>query len=509
MARGPNEYVVGERSVTFAALARGRFAREALLPWFFVGVFVLAVPLGVWARTPELIVAGAVLAVSGVVLFAAPFGVRPLYQRLLDVVRWRTLARSGELRYASASGFAGLEGGRHVPGRPPSAFGSITWRDVPVALGRGPEGDGPVCVFFQPEAGGGGHYGVSVQVDAAWGGLPDVLRSDRLRGELSRALGQLSDSFDRVAMYSVCSYTDVSTLPPPASGAPAAFRAATEASRDDAATHPTYEHFLTLWATSSPSLRAAARQARARGESDPHLAAARVVAARLESAVPLLAASSVVVRRPLDAQTLAGVNRGLLDRSVSLWDETPTDLSRMFPAMEVHPTHVGVHGRHGDGFLRGFEVAGFTDGVMSSQALVPLHTLGAAVRGRTLEHVTAVVVDVRSRVATLNEAQRHDQGTELRRQVRDSTSHLRATLDRPGDERRHNVSSAGGGWHGGYGAGFFVVNAASLEELDADCEALVATARGCGVSLVPVAALRQDQAVVAGTLMGRGLARVL
>ncbi len=508
MARVPNEYVVGERSVTFAALARGRFAREALLPWFFVGVFVLSVPLGVWARSPELIVTGAVLGVAGVLLFSAPFGVRPLYQRLLDVVRWRALARGGELRYSSASGFAGLEGGRHAPGRPPSAFGRITWRDVPVALGRAGAG-GDVCVFFQPEAGGGGHYGVSVQVDAAWGGLPDVLRSDRLRGGLSRALGQLSDSFDRVAMYSVCSYTDVSALPPPSAGAPASFRAAVEASRDDAAAHPSYEHFLTLWATSSAPLRAAARQARARGESDPHLAAARVVAARLEAAVPLLAAAEVVVRRPLAAQALAGVNRGLLDRSVSLWDDAPTDPSRMAPPMEVHPTHVGVHGRHGDGFLRGFEVAGFTDEVRTSASLVPLHTLGAAVRGRTLEYVTAVVVDVRGRVATLNEAQRHEQGAELRRQVRESTSHLRASLDRPADERQHNVSYAGGGWHGGYGAGFFVVNAASLDELDADCEALVAAARGCGVHLAPVAALRQDQAVVAGTLLGRGLARVL
>jgi len=508
VARVPNEYVVGERSVTFAALARGRFAREALLPWFFVGVFVLGVPLGVWTRSPELIVTGAVLGVAGVVLFSAPFGVRPLYQRLLDVVRWRALARGGELRYSSASGFSGLEGGRHAPGRLPSAFGRITWRDVPVSLGRTGASD-EVCVFFQPEAGGGGHYGVAVQVDAAWGGLPDVLRSDRLRGELSRALGQLSDSFDRVAMYSVCSYTDVSTLPPPSPAAPASFRAATEASRDDAAAHPSYEHFLTLWATSSPPLRAAARQARARGESDPHLAAARVVAARLEAAVPLLAASEVVVRRPLDAQALAGVNRGLLDRSVSLWDDAPTDPSRMAPPMEVHPTHVGVHGRHGDGFLRGFEVAGFTDEVKTSQSLVPLHTLGAAVRGRTLEYVAAVVVDVRGRVATLNEAQRHDQGAELRRQVRDSTSHLRASLDRPADERQHNVSYAGGGWHGGYGAGFFVVNAASLDDLDADCEALVAAARGCGVHLAPVAALRQDQAVVAGTLLGRGLARVL
>lgn len=517
MVRGPNEYVIGERSVTFAAVARGRFAREALLPWFFVGVLLLSVPLGVWARSPELLVTGAVVGVGGVALFSSPLGVRPLHQRLLDVVRWRSLARGGELRYASAAGFAGLEGGRHAPGRPPVAFGSITWRDVPY---RGPrsartvhdhgrqgagQGDGSaVCVWFQD-----GHYGVTVQVDAAWGGLPDVLRHDRLRGELSRALGQLSDAFDRVAMYSVCSYTDVSGLAPPSPSAPPAFREACEATRDDAATHPTYDHFLTLWATANPSLRAAARAARARGDSDPHLAAAHVVATRLEGAVPLLAASSVRVRRPLDAQLLAGVNRGLLDRSVSLWDETPTDLSRMFPSLEVRPTHVGVHGRHGDGFLRGFEVAGFSDAAMSSDALVPLHSLGAAARGRTVEHVAAVVVDVRGRVATLDEARRQDQGSELRRQVRESTSHLRASLERPADERALNVSAAGGGWHGGYGAGFFVVNAASLEELDTDSEALVAAARGAGVSLVPVAALRQDQAVVAGTLFGRGLARVL
>ncbi|MBC3764189.1 hypothetical protein ACUN7V_15695 [Quadrisphaera oryzae] len=511
MARAANEHVIGERSVTYAAFARGRTAREALLPWFFAGVFVLSVPLGVLARSPELMLTGLVVAVVGVALFAAPFGVRPLHQRLLDVVRWRGLSRAGELRYSSASGFAGLEAGRHAPGRLPAAFGTITWRDVPFG-----DEDGDVCVFFQPSSASGatalsgaagGHYGVCVQVDAAWGGLPDVLRHDRLRGELGRALGQLSDSFDRVAMYSVCSYADGTAGP--AAPAPPAFREVADAAREDAADHPRYDHFLTLWATSGPALRAAARAARVRGESDPHLAAARVVADRLRAAVPLLEAAEVAVRRPLDAQLLAGVNRGLLDRSVSLWDPEPTDPSRMVPSLDVRPTHVGVLGRHGDGFLRGYEVTGFSDEAKSSVDLVPLHTLGAAVRGRVLEHVVAVVVDLRDRVSTLAEAHRHDQGEELRRQVRESTSHLRATLDRPADERRLNVSAAGGGWHGGYGAAFFVLNAPSLAELDDDGDALVAAARACGVHVAPVAPRRQDQAVVAGTLLGRGLARVL
>lgn len=517
MARVPDEYVVGERSVTYAAFARGRTAREALLPWFFAGVFVVSVPLGVLARSPELMLTGLVVALLGVALFAAPFGVRPLHQRLLDVVRWHDLDRTGELRYASASGFAGLEAGRHAPGRLPAAFGTITWRDVPV------DDDGDVCVFFQPSSasGGtalsgaaGGHYGVCVQVDAAWGGLPDVLRHDRLRGELARALGQLSDSFDRVAMYSVCSYDDGHDGPDGPSGpvgraVPRAFREVAAAAREDAAAHPRYEHFLTLWATSGPQLRAAARAGHARGESDPHLAAARVVADRLRAAMPLLEAAEVSVRRPLDAQLLAGVNRGLLDRSVPLWDPAPTDPSRMVPSLDVRPTHVGVLGRHGDGYLRGYEVTGFSDEVKSSVDLVPLHTLGSAVRGRVLEHVVAVVVDLRDRVSTLAEAQRHDQGEELRRQVRESTSHLRSTLERPADERRLNVSAAGGGWHGGYGAAFVVLNAATLEDLDDDGDALVAAARACGVHLAPVAPLRQDQAVVAGTLLGRGLARVL
>lgn len=518
MARAANEHVIGERSVTYAAFARGRTAREALLPWFFAGVFVLSVPLGVLARSPELMLTGLVVAVVGVALFAAPFGVRPLHQRLLDVVRWRGLSRAGELRYSSASGFAGLEAGRHAPGRLPAAFGTITWRDVPFG-----DEDGDVCVFFQPSSASGataltgaagGHYGVCLQVDAAWGGLPDVLRHDRLRGELGRALGQLSDSFDRVAMYSVCSYSDGPAGPagpaaPASTAAPPAFREVADAVREDAADHPRYDHFLTLWATSGPSLRTAARAARVRGESDPHLAAARVVADRLRAAVPLLEAAEVAVRRPLDAQLLAGVNRGLLDRSVSLWDPEPTDPSRMVPSLDVRPTHVGVLGRHGDGFLRGYEVTGFSDEAKSSVDLVPLHTLGAAVRGRVLEHVVAVVVDLRDRVSTLAEAHRHDQGEELRRQVRESTSHLRATLDRPADERRLNVSAAGGGWHGGYGAAFFVLNAPSLEELDDDGDALVAAARACGVHVAPVAPRRQDQAVVAGTLLGRGLARVL
>ncbi|MGQ7297595.1 hypothetical protein [Quadrisphaera sp. KR29] len=518
MAQAP-DHVIGERSVTYAAFARGRTAAEALLPWFFAGVGVLSVPVGVLARSPGLMLTGLVVAVLGAALFAGPFGVRPLSARLLDVLRWRALARTGELRYASASGFAGLEAGRHAPGRLPAAFGTITWRDVPFD-----DDDGDVCVFFQPSAASGasalsgaagGHYGVCVQVDAAWGGLPDVLRHHRLRGELGRALGQLSDSFDRVAMYSVCSYSDdaapgaAGAAGGPAAGAPRSFREALAAAREDAAAHPRYDHFLTLWATTGPQLRAAARAGRARGESDPHLAAARVVAERLRAAVPLLEAAEVTVRRPLDAQLLAGVNRGLLDRSVSLWDPSPTDPSRMVPSLDVRPTHVGVLGRHGDGFVRGYEVTGFSDEARSAVDLVPLHTLGAAVRGRTLEHVVAVVVDLRDRVSTLAEAHRHDQGEELRRQVRESTSHLRATLERPADERRHNVSAAGGGWHGGYGAAFFVLNAATLEDLDDDGDALVAAARACGVHVAPVAPLRQDQALVAGTLLGRGLARVL